>query len=243
MPSSNSSLPAPSTSPALSRRERWLFSLGSWLVTRLTGLLIASWRMKGIRGEEHIAELRGSRDPVILAFWHNRLLPCGGYILRRLVREDVPVVVFASLSRDGELIARVSSGLGFGSIRGSSTRGGLQGLRQLRRVLSGRRSSVILAPDGSQGPVYEAKPGIMVLARVAGVPIIPLAAAADRSWRLRSWDRLIIPRPFARVTLAIGRPITIPQGLASAEIRIRARELGDELKALVDQAEAGVRDL
>lgn len=232
--------PPAARSTTLSRRERWLISLGVFVLGLLSRLLPATWRMRAIAGEEHIDQLLRSRRPVILACWHNRLAICGQYVVNRVIQEGVPVIVLTSLSRDGELMARMAHKAGFGVVRGSPTRGGLQGLRHLYRVISRERCWVGTAPDGSHGPVYECKPGIVILAQIAGVPILPMGAAADRSWRLRSWDRLIIPRPFSRVALAFGEPLSVPKELASKELEAQTRLLAETLNDLGERAQAGL---
>ncbi|HEX9218970.1 MAG TPA: DUF374 domain-containing protein, partial [Gemmatimonadaceae bacterium] len=110
--------------------------------------------------------------------------------------------------RDGELVARAASSLGFGLIRGSSTRGADRALISIVRELQAGRE-VAITPDGPRGPAAKFAPGALVAAQRSDSFILPVVAVADRAWRLRSWDRFMIPKPFARVTIAYGNPTKV----------------------------------
>src|SRR5690606_11933098 len=96
---------------------------------------------------------------------------------------------------------------------------------------SGDRRSVVLLPDGSKGPVYEAKAGVVALARLTGAPIVPMSYWADRFWRLGSWDRMIVPKPFARVAVAVGEPIWVPRDLTDEQLEAKRVEVQNALDA------------
>lgn len=172
-------------------------------------LLLRTLRQAPLAGGEHLDRLAGSREPAIYAFWHNRLLVCGHFVHVRLRRAGAPLGSLVSRSRDGEIGARIGGWLGVEIVRGSTSRGALSGLRKLYRLLAKRRISVVNAPDGPRGPVYVAQRGSVVLAQMSGVPIVPVGFAAARTWRLRSWDRLIIPKPFSRVAVVVGEPLEV----------------------------------
>lgn len=171
---------------------------------------------------------------MILAYWHEDTLTLTRFFIRRLLRRGVPLAMLASLSRDGEIGARLASGWGAEVFRGSASRGGTAGLRRLYRYLKGG-GSVILAPDGPRGPAHEAKPGAVVLAQMTGAPVVPVVARADRDWRLGSWDRMRVPKPFARIRLALGESPELPRGLPLEEGRER---LGGALDRTVRLASA-----
>lgn len=230
--------PSAARTKRLTRRERWLVSLGALILGGLGRILSATWRVTTVMGEEHVEEAQRTGRPVIVAAWHNQLPICGYYLLRRLVRKGFPIVILSSLSRDGELFARLARGAGFRIVRGSPTRGGLAGLRSLYRAITRDQCWVGLAPDGSQGPVYECKPGVVLLAQIAKLPILPMGGAADRTWRLRSWDRTVIPRPFARLALAVGEPISVPNKLETEELEAHTRLVGETMTDLIGRAEA-----
>ncbi|MGR3176984.1 MAG: lysophospholipid acyltransferase family protein [Candidatus Anammoxibacter sp.] len=160
---------------------------------------------------------------VIYAFWHcNMLIP--GYLLKNL-----GIQVLVSQHRDGEYIAGVISLLGFGTVRGSTTRGGARAMIHLtKKALKGH--SIIITPDGPQGPRHIAQPGIIFLAKKTGFPIIPIAVKVSKYWKLPSWDRFIVPKPFAKVTLSLGRPIHVSRKINDEQVKQYCRVIEEELK-------------
>jgi hypothetical protein len=183
---------------------------------------------------EQDARLDGG-ERCIFAFWHARLLPLVFTHRRRAI------AVLISRHRDGELIARIIERLGYVTGRGSSTRGGEEGIRDmLRHAEDGRM--LALTPDGPRGPAERVKPGLVYLASRTGYPVLPIAAAASREWVFDSWDRFRVPHPFARVVVAYGPPITVPPRLADDEIeawRVRIEGAIRDLTGEVDRRAAG----
>lgn len=202
----------------------WWLDAAAEAGARLLLALGATWRVSLAGLHERDARLdRGER--CIFAFWHARLLPLV-YTHRRR-----SIAVLISRHRDGELIARIIARLGYLTARGSSTRGGEEGIRDMLRHAEEDRL-LGLAPDGPRGPAERVKPGLVYLASRTGFPVIPVASASRHAWVLRSWDRFRIPQPFARVVVAYGEPIAVPQDLDDDDAeRWRAR------------IEAAVRDL
>ncbi len=223
-------------------------SLTLSLVARLAGLWIGllgrTCRFRIIRGAEHLQALLDDPQPVILSYWHNRLLLAGPYLFQQVHRRGLHLAVLASQSRDGELAARLAQVWKLRTVRGSATRGGRQALRGLFRAITQHRSSPIMIPDGPTGPIYKFKPGVAVLAQMSEAPIVPLSLAAQRYIRLGSWDRLILPWPFSRITLAIGEPLSIPRGLPSDQFDAMCQQLESTLDQLTQacEAELGVED-
>lgn len=160
--------------------------------------LAATWRFE-IRGAEHLDGLAGR--PFVFVLWHHALLPLLWWHRSR------GITLLVSGHRDGELVAQAAAGLGYRLARGSSTRGGSAGYRGVLRALAAG-SVVALTPDGPVGPPHVLKPGVVRAARRAGVPVLPVSARAARPWRLRSWDRLIVPRPASRIVVEYGAPLT-----------------------------------
>ena len=229
--------------PKTGRRDRariaWLVPLAAAVLAPLLRLLLRTYRFHSVTGAEHYDRLLETREPVIFACWHNRQMIGGGSLLLRLVKKGYPLVGLVSRSRDGELLARLVRGTGLMIVRGSTSRGGLASVLKLLRVLRKRQGAIAVAPDGPRGPVYKAQVGLAVLARLSGVPIVPITAAHENAWRLRSWDRLFIPKPFSRVSLAIGEPFHVSGD--PADDAMEAQRLEDRLNELVDRAEAGFR--
>jgi lysophospholipid acyltransferase (LPLAT)-like uncharacterized protein len=170
-------------------------------------------------------------QPVVHPFWHARMLP--------LVFEfrDRGGAVLISRHRDGELIARVIERLGFVTARGSSTRGGGPGLLDL--IARAREGRIIgITPDGPRGPARLAKPGVVHLASVTGMPIVPIAAGMRRAKTLRSWDGFQVPMPFTRIVVMTGAPMAIPADLAAADVAAWCGRVGAAIDDVTHRADA-----
>lgn len=184
--------------------DRLAVLLGGALIRALA----STWRYR-VCNEEHLGKLRSGKAPFIFSIWHGQLLP----LLWHHRGQGVSILV--SEHKDGELIARFAESLGYGTVRGSSTRGAAGALLGLVRAL-GEGREVGITPDGPRGPACSYAPGAAVAASKAGALILPMAAHADRAWRLNSWDRFMIPQPFARVTVAYGQPVRLPDDARAA---------------------------
>lgn len=171
-----------------------------------------------LEGTEHLAVCRSERRPVILAFWHAWILP-----LAYLHRGE-GIVVLTSEHGDGEYITRVIERMGFSTARGSSTRGGTRGLRELVRAAREGRDLGI-TPDGPRGPARRFKQGGLVAAKLTGARVVPMAVSAEGVHRLGSWDGFVIPRPFARIRVRYGAPHSIPRDAGEAELDRHASQL------------------
>jgi hypothetical protein len=167
----------------------------------IAGLLARTWRIRE-RNADGWRRLRAEKKPWVFALWHAVLLP----IAYKHSNEGVAVLV--SQHRDGELIARVLAAWGNSTVRGSTTRGGSRALLAMIRELESG-VPVAVTPDGPKGPALEFQGGALIAAQRAGVPVIVMAVHADRAWRLKSWDRFMIPKFFARVTFAYGEPTMV----------------------------------
>ena len=184
--------------------DRLAIVLGGSLIR----LLASTWRYR-VKNEGELKRLRGGGAPFIFSIWHGHLLP----LLWHHRGQGVSILV--SEHKDGELIARFAESIGYGTIRGSSTRGAAGALLGLVRAL-GEGREVGITPDGPRGPACSYAPGAAVAASKAGALVLPMAAHANRAWRLNSWDRFMIPQPFARVTIAYGEPVRLPDDARAA---------------------------
>jgi lysophospholipid acyltransferase (LPLAT)-like uncharacterized protein len=200
------------------------------LATVLLVALARTWRIRAVGVAEREARLRAG-DGCIFAVWHARLLPLV------FTHRGRGIVMLVSRHRDGEWIARVIERLGFGTARGSSTRGGEEGLREM--VSLGEAGRLLgITPDGPRGPAEVVKPGLVFLASRLGRPVIPVASAGRPAWILRSWDRFQVPRPFARVVIGYGDPIEAPAGVSEAEAASCAARIQAALRELTARVEA-----
>ena len=158
------------------------------------------WRVEGMH---HLDAITASGRQPVMAFWHGRILPATFYFRGR------GIVVITSENFDGEWIARIIERFGYGTARGSSTRGGRKAMVQLVRAMkAGKPAGFTL--DGPRGPARVAQPGAVWLAGATGNPILPFHLEAANAWTLRSWDRTQIPKPLTHVALVIGEPIEVP---------------------------------
>ncbi len=163
-------------------------------------VLCASWRVDVV-GADRLTTLESAGTPFILAVWHGRILPAVWFWRGR------SMVVVISENFDGEWIARIVARFGYGTARGSSSRGGARALRQL--VRASQSAPTAFTVDGPRGPAGVVQPGAVWLAKVTGQTIVAFHAEADRYWTVRSWDRTQIPRPFSRVVMVVGEPLTV----------------------------------
>lgn len=171
-------------------------------------------------------------QPVIFAIWHNRLL-----MLPRVFDSCFPgrqSVGLISASRDGELVSILIERCGYGTIRGSSSRKGVIALRQLVDALAEGRN-VLITPDGPRGPVYQASQGVVFLAQKTGAPVIPIHLEYSSCWRLKSWDRFVVPRPFARLRAIFGAPIQLPPTGDGNDMEVARLRLQNAMMSLVEQ--------
>jgi lysophospholipid acyltransferase (LPLAT)-like uncharacterized protein len=178
-----------------------------------------------IEGWENFEAITNSGRSPIYAFFHEHIF-AGTYFFRKR-----GIVVITSQSKDGEYIARFIQRLGYGSVRGSSTRGGVRALIEMIR-LTRQGFAMGFTVDGPRGPRRIAKSGAVVLAKKTGNPLMPFVLICDRSWTLKSWDKMQIPKPFARVRLVIGQPIYVPAAADEIEIEANRMALQDSLTRL-----------
>src|SRR5207245_6170567 len=157
------------------------------------------WRAEGA---EHLDAVAQSGRQPIMAFWHGRILPATHYFRRR------GIVVITSENFDGEWIAGIIERFGYGTARGSTSRGARRALLQLTRAMAAGKPAGF-AVDGPRGPARVAQAGAVWLAKATGNPVLPFHLEADRHWTLNSWDRTQIPKPRATVALVVGEPFDV----------------------------------
>ena len=164
----------------------------------------STWRFETVN-EEPWRELLLAGTPRAYILWHENILP----LLWRHRGEDAAIVV--SDNRDGQYLADFAVSLGYRLVRGSSSKGATRALLGAVRELRAGHS-VAFTPDGPRGPRREIKPGVLAAAQRGGGIVVPVHAVAHRAWRLNSWDRFLIPKPFALVRVFYGQPFAVPRG-------------------------------
>ncbi len=189
---------------------RWAVGLVAWLGRGYVRLIRLTSRYS-FEGLEGVKAARAKGVPVLLVFWHNRLV---GPILPHR-HQSIGVVV--SQSQDGEVIARVIQGFGYEPLRGSSTRGGSAVLRGVLRHLRGGKD-VAFTPDGPKGPRYTVQPGVAYVARKTGYPVVPMGVGMSRKRVFGSWDRFQLPLPFGAIRMCYGEPLWFGEDHPEAEV-------------------------
>ncbi len=204
---------------------QWIGFLGAIVIRVWIGTLSFRYRSLG----DNVYPDRGVTEQYLYAFWHeNILVPCQAF-----ARRDTLVLI--SQHADGEMIAKVCKHLGWGTIRGSSTRGGIKAMRAMIRASSDRHLVVI--PDGPRGPRRHIELGMIYLAAKTGIPIVLLGVGHDRPWRLNTWDRFAIPRPFSTALVLASAPIHIPEDAGKADLEAYRQQVEQALTDLTDYAE------
>jgi lysophospholipid acyltransferase (LPLAT)-like uncharacterized protein len=185
------------------------------------------WRVEGV---DRLGFEGHGRRP-IMAFWHGRVFTATYYFRNR------GIVVMISENFDGEWIARIIESFGYGTSRGSTSRGGQRALLQLKREME-RGKPTGFAVDGPRGPARKVQPGVVWLAKLTGNPVVPFHMEASTYWSLGSWDRTQIPRPFSTVALTVGTPIDVPADATETIIEAKRVEVEEALFALERRAAA-----
>jgi lysophospholipid acyltransferase (LPLAT)-like uncharacterized protein len=206
-------------------------AMATWLGGGINRLLTSLCRVKVVGEMHHERRLRGEAGRCIYAAWHAYLWH-GTFPL-----EGQGLCVMVSSHRDGEIIARMLARRGFALARGSSTRGGARALRDFARAAREQTSDLVVTIDGPRGPAREAKPGVLYSASLTGLPIVPIGVWAERAWYMKSWDRLIIGKPFSRVAISFGEELHIPKKVPREELESVYRpQLEAAMKAAEDRA-------
>jgi lysophospholipid acyltransferase (LPLAT)-like uncharacterized protein len=208
------------------RPARWLIAVGF----RLLQLWVRTLRYEiddraGVIGKPVDQNYIG-------ALWHNRLL-IFPFVLRRFFSNRRGAALI-SASRDGDLLADAIARFGFDVVRGSSSRLGASAILQLTDVLASGRD-VVITPDGPRGPAYELGPGIIFLAQKSGAAVLPVNMEYSSCWRLKSWDRFVLPRPFAKIRVIIGQRHRVRSTNTVDDFEAERLRLQDAMMALVER--------
>jgi lysophospholipid acyltransferase (LPLAT)-like uncharacterized protein len=207
-------------------QARMIAAIGHPLIAALGSTF--RWRAEGA---EHYQRVLASGRQPIMAFWHGRILPATVYFRKR------GIVVITSENFDGEWIAGIIERFGYATARGSTSRGAVKALVQLKRDMAAGKPAAFTL-DGPRGPAMVAQAGAIWLAKATGNPIIPFHIEADRYWTANSWDRTLIPKPWSTVAIAIGEPLDIASDSDAGAVEEGRRALEARLQALEGRAAA-----
>jgi lysophospholipid acyltransferase (LPLAT)-like uncharacterized protein len=205
------------------------FYILSWIGWILIQTLARTWRWE-VHGFENFKSLRDQGPSIIYAFWHGRILAATYFWRNR------GIVVLTSENKDGEYIAHVIHRFGYGSSRGSSSKGAVKGTIGLIRTLK-QGAPVGFTVDGPRGPRHQVQQGVTWLASYSHHPILPFHIEARKAKTLRSWDQFQIPLPFSRVRVDIAPPIVLEKDLSEETLEIKRVELENTLNELRTNAE------
>ncbi len=205
---------------------KWIGFLGAIIIRIWMSTLAYRYRPLGRNLDPCRDDLKGQ---FLYTFWHeNILVPCYQYRRRK-------IQVLISEHADGEMIAQVCKHIGYGTIRGSKTRGGLKAMRAMIRAAADWHIAVM--PDGPRGPRRHVELGLIYLAAKTGLPIVPIGVGYDRPWRLNTWDRFALPRPFSQTVVVTLEPVHIPEDASKAEMERYRQEIEKALVEVTDFAE------
>jgi hypothetical protein len=218
-----------STPVTFSFRQRVALAIVAPLFALAIRVLFGTCRIE-VRNAHHHYDAEKKYGCVLLVFWHETL-PIAAWRFR-----NTGYHTLASYSYDGEIVARVITRLGLAALRGSSSRGGADAVKRMEAALE-RRVTLALTPDGPRGPRRELKAGTAVLCVRTGVPVVPTALAVTRCWRTKSWDKMVVPKPFSTIVCEYGEPIWPGAGHETTPIDEKREEIERALNALQERLE------
>jgi lysophospholipid acyltransferase (LPLAT)-like uncharacterized protein len=211
-------------------RKPWMISLAAMLGAGAVRLWMTTIRSRpDSRGFNTMPWDPALKERYIYVFWHEKLLFIGA------VRSAATIKALISQSRDGELISKMLGYYGVGTIRGSSTRGGMEAVDEVLKLEG--KSHLIVAPDGPRGPRREVKRGLVYLSAWTGLPIVPLGIGYQKAWHAKSWDRLAVPKLFSTIDLVSGDVIRIPKDVSKSASEDYRREIERSLNFVTELAE------
>ena len=223
----------------LSFWRRTYYRLGMPVLKGLVRLLWLSCRKRYVAGSDVVERMvaGGVWAPV---YWHQHTFCCLNMTLDWLQR-GFRAGFIISASVDGDVPARIASDWGATVVRGSAKQTNALAMRDIQRAMRDG-VSIVSAADGPLGPCYEFKPGVVLMARIGNAPLVPMSCAADRYWTLRRWDHFMLPKPFARLALAVGEPLEIPRGTPAGDLESFRQEIEARTNALMEQSKAALEE-
>jgi lysophospholipid acyltransferase (LPLAT)-like uncharacterized protein len=194
----------------LSAARRVYYAVGMPVLKFIFWLVSSTYRVQKLIGADVAERIIADKQTVYApCYWHQHHVLCSG-LVRSWIRRGFRACFLVSASVDGDVPARIARSWGADVIRGSANQTGALVLRDMQQKIRDG-VAIVTTADGPNGPKYEFKPGAVLMARIGGTPLVPLACAADRAWHLDRWDDFMIPKPFARVVLAVGEPVEVPR--------------------------------
>jgi len=219
----------------MTRGRRLYYFLGMPVLRLITRLLTMSYRYEAVIGARNAEPFLDGAAVCAPAYWHQHHVLCSS-LVRQWVKRGFKACFLISGSVDGEVPERIARAYGAEVIRGSASESGALALRDQHAMMK-KGYSIVTTADGPRGPKYEMKTGVVVMARVGGVPILPVACAAERAWYLDRWDDFMIPKPFSRIVLGIGEPYEIPREARLDNLEAHRLNVQEAVMSLMRQCE------
>jgi lysophospholipid acyltransferase (LPLAT)-like uncharacterized protein len=220
--------------------RRLYYAVGLPILKGLIRVLTATYRIDRVIGEEQMAPYLKGEAVCAPCYWHQHHI-IGSTLVRAWIRRGFKACFLVSGSVDGDVPERIARAWGAEVIRGSANQSGALALRDQQRMMR-NGYSIVTTADGPRGPQHEFKAGTVLMARIAGVPIVPIGCAADRAWYLeKRWDRFMIPKPFARIVIAIGEPVPVPRSIPVDELEPVRLNVQEAVMSLMEESEDMLR--
>ena len=224
----------------MSSPRRLYYFLGLPLLRGALRLLWWTYRVEKVIGTDIADRILAEGKICAPCYWHQHHILCT-IMIRDWIRRGFKACFLVSASVDGDVPARIARAWGAEVIRGSANQTGALVLRDMHQAMK-RNFSIVTTADGPSGPQYEFKPGTILMARIASVPLVPMACAADRAWYLKRWDAFMIPKPFARIVLAVGEPVHVPQDTPLDRIDEYRASMQNAVNTLMEQSKKELDD-
>lgn len=223
----------------LTPARRLYYFLGMPVLRGLLRLLTATYRVEAVLGADNVAPFLDGKVTCAPAYWHQHHILCSS-LVRRWIDKGFKACFLVSGSVDGDVPERIARGWGAEVIRGSANESGALALRDMQGMMR-RGYSIVTTADGPRGPKYVIKPGVVVMARIGKVPILPMACAAERAWYLDRWDNFMVPKPFSRIVLAVGEPYSIGADVPLDALEDDRVNVQQAVMSLMEDCEARLR--
>ncbi len=220
--------------------RHWEKKIAPYAINCVAWVLIKTCRVQRIIGQSNAERLMAEGAVFLPCYWHQQTVFCVHFLLG-LMQRGLNLGFLVSPSKDGEIGAKIFRFWGAKILRGSSSATGAQALREIYLAISREKLSVATTPDGPRGPIFEFKPGWVTLAKLTGKAMLPIAYAADKAWTLNTWDRLVIPKPFSRIVIAVGEPTYATKQLDARELELLQHEMEDKLNTLSSAARTALQ--
>ncbi len=211
-------------------KARWMNGPLGFVAAHGVRAWMATMRYEAVLEDPDCDPARGVGGPKILVHWHEYLMT------PFYLRANCNIAVLTSRHRDADILESITKYSGFACVRGSTNRGGTAALKEL--LERGRQQHMVITPDGPRGPRRQFAAGAVFLASKLGLPIVPIGFAYDSAWRMKSWDKFAIPKPFSTVRVNMGSAIYVPPKLSRPELEAQRIAIEAKLEQVTQVAES-----